>query len=123
MKRRTPRATRTDTLFPYTTLFRSERNLEVRIGRPQDRAARRIAIDVAHRLAVEALHIAVAARIEARHVHLERVAHGKVHRRARSEAHPSELQSLMRISYAVFCLETQKQHQHSPTSQHNRTQK
>src|SRR3546814_6146911 len=45
-----------------------------------------MAIDVAHRLAVEALHIAVAARIEARHVHLERVAHGKVHRRAKVEA-------------------------------------
>src|SRR3546814_20693260 len=45
-----------------------------------------MAIDVAHRLAVEALHIAVAARIEARHVHLERVAHGTVHRRAKVEA-------------------------------------
>src|SRR3546814_1920296 len=75
MIRRPPRSTRTDTLFPYTTLFRSivaaglqafAQGLQVapvRLGRPADR----------------------------------------------SEEHTSELQSLMRISYAVFCLKKKKQ--------------
>src|SRR3546814_963729 len=77
MIRRPPRATRTDTLFPYTTLFRSPA-VEVEIApgpvRYQDR--RGIAQpDVAERLDD-----------------------------IRSEEHTSDLQSLMRISYAVFCL-------------------
>src|SRR3546814_17142350 len=81
MIRRPPRSTRTDTLFPYTTLFRSDR----RAG--QRRAA---AIDDDPLVAV--------AEFEG-----ER-------RGARSEEHTSELQSLMRISYAVFCLKKKKQH-------------
>src|SRR3546814_2884281 len=76
MIRRPPRSTRTDTLFPYTTLFRSDR-----AGRPP---ARRMA----------GMEHAAAARCPAR----------KRNRRGRSEEHTSELQSLMRISYAVFCL-------------------
>src|SRR3546814_7280826 len=70
MIRRPPRSTRTDTLFPYTTLFRSDD----RRGHPLDRTPS---------------------------------PGGAVHPRAssiRSEEHTSELQSLMRISYAVFCL-------------------
>src|SRR3546814_7234267 len=82
MIRRPPRSTRTDTLFPYTTLFRS-------IG---DRASdRRIDIPFGH--AIDESQRAV-------------------DRRAffitRSEEHTSELQSLMRISYAVFCLKKKK---------------
>src|SRR3546814_6918298 len=87
MIRRPPRSTRTDTLFPYTTLFRS-------------------------------IHRSRILRIVARHgaQHDGAVAHRARHRprlverggEGRSEEHTSELQSLMRISYAVFCLKKKK---------------
>src|SRR3546814_10250651 len=82
MIRRPPRSTRTDTLFPYTTLFRSRRVLHRRqqVEVVVDRFGRR----------QEDAEPAVA-RLDAE-------------RRARSEEHTSELQSLMRTSYAVFCL-------------------
>src|SRR3546814_14505810 len=76
MIRRPPRSTRTDTLFPYTTLFRSADHM--RRGR--------------------------AARIEAALFRPE----ADVGNAKRSEEHTSELQSLMRISYAVFCLKKKK---------------
>src|SRR3546814_2711633 len=88
MIRRPPRSTRTDTLFPYTTLFRSP-GAPGRL-RARDRAGR-----------------------EARRAPgLRRGRGGRARARAaddalagtRSEEHTSELQSLMRISYAVFCL-------------------
>src|SRR3546814_4923154 len=86
MIRRPPRSTRTDTLFPYTTLFRSLRQGaadpvadgqggDPRSGTPDRRTQR-----------------------------LEKTQRGE----ARSEEHTSELQSLMRISYAVFCLKKKK---------------
>src|SRR3546814_3167260 len=75
MIRRPPRSTRTDTLLPYTTLFRS--CLLRRAGGIQGRGNRR-------------RHAAPSDRSE------------------RSEEHTSELQSLMRISYAVFCLKKKK---------------
>src|SRR3546814_4769276 len=93
MIRRPPRSTRTDTLFPYTTLFRSSR---------------------------------VSRRFQGAHLwHLQGHDPGMLHRYAiamaaltrllehshallRSEEHTSELQSLMRISYAVFCLKKKK---------------
>src|SRR3546814_2976060 len=78
MIRRPPRSTRTDTLFPYTTLFRSPRSLLIRT------------ISV----------IAVRAGLGDPKGSLLR-SHSE---RRRSEEHTSELQSLMRISYAVFCL-------------------
>src|SRR3546814_2132963 len=89
MIRRPPRSTRTDTLVPYTTLVRSNRRVDAAGGRSRAvpaRAGRRaFARDGAAGLAVRAgLHA--------------------VCRRTRSEEHTSELQSLMRISYAVFCL-------------------
>src|SRR3546814_5305246 len=78
MIRRPPRSTRTDTLFPYTTLFRSHcgtfpRSCEIR--GPSSAPCRRWSSSSAH---------------------------------VRSEEHTSELQSLMRISYAVFCLKKKK---------------
>src|SRR3546814_17357365 len=79
MIRRPPRSTRTDTLFPYTTLFRS-------VDERLERGARR-----AHR---------------PRHVHLARADVVE-----RSEEHTSELQSLMRISYAVFCLKKKRKNE------------
>src|SRR3546814_12751725 len=79
MIRRPPRSTRTDTLFPYTTLFRSPDRRGGGIPWSGGQAHR---IDRAHR----------------------------------SEEHTSELQSLMRISYAVFCLKKKKkQYQHKIT--------
>src|SRR3546814_20634360 len=84
MIRRPPRSTRTDTLFPYTTLFRS----------PGGGAARAFP-----HAAFESVHADRACRL----------GDGPVRpARQRSEEHTSELQSLMRISYAVFCLKKKK---------------
>src|SRR3546814_2879761 len=88
MMRRPPRSTRTDTLFPYTTLFRS--------GLHGDHAAPVPAGDGAAERG--------RARGDGRH------AHGRGAQAAgRSEEHTSELQSLMRISYAVFCFKKKNQ--------------
>src|SRR3546814_7932232 len=73
MIRRPPRSTRTDTLFPYTTLFRSVRAVDQRVQH-------------------------LGAKI------------GRVPVLERSEEHTSELQSLMRISYAVFCLKKKNEY-------------
>src|SRR3546814_3545949 len=121
MIRRPPRSTRTDTLFPYTTLFRSDEPNR----RPDDRrhAHRATAVDVR----------------PSRRISAAPAATGKVHPptcltckektmtyvrltialglaaltaacgKKRSEEHTSELQSLMRISYAVFCLKKKTQ--------------
>src|SRR3546814_5896692 len=94
MIRRPPRSTRTDTLFPYTTLFRSDHgglSQRRRDGyRHLWRRGGRAAIFQAWRGKADP-------------------ARGGAHRRdPRSEEHTSELQSLMRISYAVFCLKKKK---------------
>src|SRR3546814_2708407 len=116
MIRRPPRSTRTDTLFPYTTLFRSlERAAAIGVaGIVIDRKA-----EVASEVDEEQQHgqtehegacggdeigpLPIVLRKigidPPRHAHQP----GQVHRR--SEEHTSELQSLMRISYAVFCLQ------------------
>src|SRR3546814_4542623 len=93
MIRRPPRSTRTDTLFPYTTLFRSERHG----GAPRkerdergERSQRRLEVSAA----------------------------------LRSEEHTSELQSLMRISYAVFCLKKKNKKKVTiKNKHHHRTKK
>src|SRR3546814_3594316 len=85
MIRRPPRSTRTDTLFPYTTLFRSDYLAEVDAGRDPSPPSAVPSIVAAPR----------------RYRRAELLA-------ARSEEHTSELQSLMRISYAVFCLKKKK---------------
>src|SRR3546814_10740387 len=91
MIRRPPRSTRTDTLFPYTTLFRSD-----------------------------ALHVAIDEAVQHHVAHDQNPGGGKIDQiggkighgfRYRSEEHTSELQSLMRISYAVFCLKKKKKKQ------------
>src|SRR3546814_15329594 len=101
MLRRPPRSTPTDTLFPYTTLFRSFGG-ELRLQRlgferrlaPRDRPGRRFAQRVdARPLDLPLFRAHAAQRLEQRR-----------HAARRSEEHTSELQSLMRISYAVFCL-------------------
>src|SRR3546814_6290377 len=98
MIRRPPGSTRTDTLFPYTTLFRSPA-----AGRDPDSPAARIndmsAQPRSPRLSRNR------SRRHARSAH-ERIGYEKL---KRSEEHTSELQSLMRISYAVFCLKKKTQ--------------
>src|SRR3546814_6758400 len=106
MIRRPPRSTRTDTLFPYTTLFRSP----VGAG-PVEQAVRDGA--GVHRAMVRiAQGEGFGQRALERHFGLFHIAHRQRllgHRPAvRSEEHTSELQSLMRISYAVFCLKKTK---------------
>src|SRR3546814_7265012 len=94
MIRRPPRSTRTDTLFPYTTLFRSRVPARLRNGGAADRAGGTLA---SHPAAGGGL----AGCAEPSGLRSARLRHG----RRRSEEHTSELQSLMRISYAVFCLQ------------------
>src|SRR3546814_7965609 len=102
--RRPPRSTRTDPLFPYTTLFRSVDHAHQRIG------LRIVSPEFAGR-GVDVLAEQPRGRAPGEHL-LEQdacilVAAGRVERLdqpERSEEHTSELQSLMRISYAVFCL-------------------
>src|SRR3546814_2306182 len=91
MIRRPPRSTRTDTLFPYTTLFRSHRS--PRLQASAKTSYRRFSRGLMFMLSPY-LH-------EADQRHCARLPFCVC---ARSEEHTSELQSLMRISYAVFCL-------------------
>src|SRR3546814_7133541 len=100
MIRRPPRSTRTDTLFPYTTLFRSE-------DRPDGALPGRGGL--AQRVFMQGGVEVRPELLESPHDHGDLVTllphlleSGAVRRR--SEEHTSELQSLMRISYAVFCL-------------------
>src|SRR3546814_5473238 len=81
MIRRPPRSTRTDTLFPYTTLFRSHRYIIFTLSPPLSSQCAFPPLSSSHQ----------ASRCW-----------------TRSEEHTSELQSLMRISYAVFCLKKKK---------------
>src|SRR3546814_8727064 len=101
MIRRPPRSTRTDTLFPYTTLFRS-----IAIGIADQLAERDRAIF--YPSARPVARIGRRRRNHARREIASRVEDGTV----RSEEHTSELQSLMRISYAVFCLKKKNIEQH-----------
>src|SRR3546814_10887272 len=104
MIRRPPRSTRTDTLFPYTTLFRSER-----VAPKSVEELRSLADPV---IASSDIMMRYDAGIR-EFLHERMYRHYKVNRmtsKARSEEHTSELQSLMRISYAVFCLKKKTQH-------------
>src|SRR3546814_5424245 len=112
MIRRPPRLTRTDTLFPYTTLFRSWRfcttEYTIRAGRagvgqPNWQRAR-----TGQELAADGVRIAWTIGHHDNCFHRLSQHHAYRHLRRRSEEHTSELQSLMRISYAVFCLKKKK---------------
>src|SRR3546814_6872305 len=113
MIRRPPRSTRTDTLFPYTTLFRSRQSGE---GQPSDRGRRFHSQAQAVRRLRRALHHLRAGAASRTYGGEEgRQARALRPRKAgafRSEEHTSELQSLMRISYAVFCLKKKKNMKH-----------
>src|SRR3546814_5509359 len=101
MIRRPPRSTRTDTLFPYTTLFRSICPLGSKACCPQTKRSpmvisrKNVALDMSPLLEPD----------ESWRFPAQPSASTKIHR---SEEHTSELQSLMRISYAVFCLKKKK---------------
>src|SRR3546814_8100627 len=99
MIRRPPRTTRTDTLFPYTTLFRSRRTLHGGLAGHHRRQPDQ-------RLSGRQVPGAGDGRARRRlaDLHLDLRRHQRRLSRHRSEEHTSELQSLMRISYAVFCL-------------------
>src|SRR3546814_3300105 len=95
MVRRPPRATRTDTLVPYTTVFRSQaaEDLKETLARREKAAIEKIAqseTQALQEVRAQAVDIAIAATAKLLS--------------DRSEEHTSELQSLMRNSYAVFCL-------------------
>src|SRR3546814_4182121 len=108
MIRRPPRSTRTDTLFPYTTLFRSNGNATSLSALPPLLAA------VAERAPGERPMLQIDAAADSDYGTLVRVlaaANGAGLQDigfVRSEEHTSELQSLLRISYAVFCLKKKK---------------
>src|SRR3546814_4326982 len=96
MIRRPPRSTRTDTLFPYTTLFRSGQSLpapplaQLEVGARGPCSGAVVREKSRHGLARRSGFCGIGCRAE--------------RARSRSEEHTSELQSLMRISYDVFCL-------------------
>src|SRR3546814_5534887 len=118
MIRRPPRSTRTDTLFPYTTLFRSGCDLTKLAGltpaaaiceilNPDGTMARLPDLKLfaqRHGLKIGTIADLIQYRSE--------------HESMRSEEHTSELQSLMRISYAVFCLK-KKTKRHTVTDTKN----
>src|SRR3546814_1798020 len=107
MIRRPPRSTRTDTLFPYTTLFRSLQGLDDVIDLA--RSDKPIEHKLGH-LPRRAFGSPLpnSKKLCAKMRELYDLRSNMVHR---SEEHTSELQSLMRISYAVFCLKKKKQSQ------------
>src|SRR3546814_2844317 len=104
MIRRPPRSTRTDTLFPYTTLFRSGILLQ-RMLRWESHGQRRPVPFEGHPL----LRKIVAKRVAQKGANVSASDVIVTQSAQRSEEHTSELQSLMRISYAVFCLKTKRQ--------------
>src|SRR3546814_8422881 len=109
MIRRPPRSTRTDTLFPYTTLFRSVEQLASRHRRAAWceilHTGPRLQFDFQIRPGDDQLVIAKLEQEIRQHWQgLTSLADTDNCRPCRSEEHTSALQSLMRISYAVFCL-------------------
>src|SRR3546814_2708606 len=97
MIRRPQRSTRSDTLFPYTTLFRARQALAALCSGASSTSASGLSLSVSP--PPRAARLAASARSSSR---------ARSPTRRRSEEHTSELQSLMRISYAVFCLKKKK---------------
>src|SRR3546814_5672473 len=108
MIRRTPRSTRTDTLFPYPTLFRS---IEHRATRGHAAAARQYNERTAFMCNLEPRATTLEFQFAPALVEVGRQFASLIELNDRSEEHTSELQSLMRISYAVFCLKKKKKYE------------
>src|SRR3546814_993036 len=120
MIRRTPRSTSTVTLFPYTTIFRSHRKYPRTLKRCVERVTHGIQIReelrgndsmfYRQRFAIRKAHTREPCDLGGdRNLQGGRLLVGGVGVAPRSEEHTSELQSLMRISYAVYCLTTKSQ--------------
>src|SRR3546814_1022841 len=112
MIRRPPRSTRSDTLFPYTTLVRSSGQVAGATGAVAEQSQQRRVIGVLRQRGftdgtglgeVPAL-MKIKGAVERGRVFRQGRSSAGILPLARSEEHTSELQSLMRISYAVFCL-------------------
>src|SRR3546814_10839196 len=110
MRRRPPRSTRTDTLFPYTTLFRSHAK-RLHRGHGEEEHHHRavhgeeLVVGLLRQNAVERQR-KLGAHDDRETARQHEEQKGRVS--SRSEEHTSELQSLMRSSYAVFCLKKKK---------------
>src|SRR3546814_4140200 len=128
MKRLPPRSTRTNTLFPYTTLFRSKnhqqgkRNVKADVYlrfMPKCRRLGRVQVhrDDCEKRSHQSAHADQPFRITCQQ-HISRPTAPPRDRilTQRSEEHTSELQSLMRISYAVFCLKIKTRNKKLPTA-------
>src|SRR3546814_1537097 len=123
MIRRPPRSTRTDTLFPYTTLFRS---VDMRVMARLAGGLEDMSLSAAVRDTSTMIESAPARTVAPRRRPEIRPTSPKIEPcsmgtstpgATRSEEHTSELQSLMRISYAVFCLK--KKNRHNRHNQHS----
>src|SRR3546814_4271758 len=104
MIRRPPRSTRTDTLFPYTTLFRS-----LNAGKDAHVLKSFLTLQYGQTVAIDRADGPGSAEIDT----------DTSQHKGRSEEHTSELQSLMRISYAVFCLKKKNKTKHKHKSTHH----
>src|SRR3546814_3578796 len=115
MIRRPPRSTRTDTLCPYTTLFRSAEVLAHGLADAEE------GIAAAEEIGGFAVHFCLSSWLRASPLaRAPSLARGVPNSLMRSEEHTSELQSLMRIAYAVFCLKKKnqlKRHRHTHTNE------
>src|SRR3546814_8843208 len=123
MIRRPPRSTRTDTLFPYTTLFRSPGFSQVyfRGVASGENANHSSSLPTVGTYLDEMPVTTIQGALDIHAYDLARVEalagpQGTLYGASRSEEHTSELQSLMRISYAVFCLKTKT----TPSTQQDR---
>src|SRR3546814_10814444 len=123
MIQRPPRSTRTDTLFPHTTLFRSLESLGISLEAVRSQVEEIIGqggsspsghIPFTPR-AKKVLELSLREALQLGHNYI-----GTEH--IRSEEHTSELQSLMRISYAVFCLKKKKKLNHKNANSKPRSQ-
>src|SRR3546814_10237194 len=104
MIRRPPRSTRTDTLFPYTTLFRSFPYYETVLTKFIQRVFQQSIQQRLEKVLDKAETISTLAFLRSLHSSRSYIGSLVEDLKTRSEEHTSELQSLMRISYAVFCL-------------------
>src|SRR3546814_1864006 len=120
MVRRPPRSTRTDTLFPYTTLFRSGGGKVVKeLTLPFPKVEFQSLLTQVAAIKPDAVFTFFAGGGAVKFV--KDYAASGLNKTVRSEEHTSELQSLMRISYAVFCLKKKKTIPYTQRQEHNKT--